>query len=222
MDSQLLLKGETSLMTKTIVSCMLTGIISVVISYYINVHLSNIRKKNELVLDQLKDYSKKLSLLAEKWQEFDEIMADWNRARAEGIAQITLRKTMMQIGNIEQCFADYRSSIHSTEKIIGTYFGNGDAFSKSVYSMRVTKNDQYAEADFFNVTKNDVQSYPKDEAGNQDARYAVVTLNRVYGTYMEIYKYRVQTKLTVAQAYIDQEIQVVMDNISKHRFSRRK
>lgn len=207
-------------MSLVIFSCILTGIISVIISYFINVYLGNIQEKNRLVYDQLKDYSSKLSLLNEKWSEFDEVMEHWNKEHDESVAPIIWKKSLSKMNEIQNCFADYRASIHGTKNIISNNFGDGDAFVKSVYSMSKGEDDNFTEADFFNTAEQSFQLYTK---GNNlpDEKAASHELNNMYGRYKEIHEYRVKVELSNAQSYIDQKLQVVSDSISKHRLSKK-
>lgn len=209
-------------MLKVIVSCVLTGIISIATSYFINVYLGKIREKNKLVYDQLKDYSEKLSLLDEKWTEFDEIMRNWNNERDMSVAPIFWKKCLFKMDDIEKCFADYRASIHRTENVISNNFSDEDVFLDSVYSMSVTKSDDFNEANFFNQSKNHFEGHVKGKDDFPDKEIAYETMNKIYGTYVEIYKYRVKVKLSRANSYIDQKLQIVSNSISTHKFNKSK
>lgn len=207
-------------MSSMVISCILTGIISVAISYFINIHLGNRREKNKIIYNQLKNYADNLASLIEQWSEFNELMDNWNleiKDNNKKIAPIFLKNSMFKIINIENEFTSYRESVHDTKEIIANNFNDDNVFTMSVYSMNADKGDEYSEANFLEFFKKDYQLRTNGENSLLDEDVALAIMNRMYGTYIQIYKYRIQVKMEKAQDYIDQKLQLVSNSISKHK-----
>ena len=101
--------------------------------------------------------------------------------------------------------------------IIANNFNDDNMFTMSVYSMNADKDDEYSEANFLEFFKKDYQLRTNGENNFLDEDVALAIMNRVYGTYIQIYKYRIQVKMEKAQDYIDQKLQLVSNSISKHK-----
>ena len=87
----------------------------------------------------------------------------------------------------------------------------------SVYSMNADKDDEYSETNFLEFFKKDYQLRTNGENSFLDEDVALAIMNKMYGTYIQIYKYRIQVKMEKAQDYIDQKLQLVSNSISKHK-----
>ena len=84
----------------------------------------------------------------------------------------------------------------------------------SVYSMNADKDDEYSETNFLEFFKKDYQLRTNGENSFLDEDVALAIMNKMYGTYIQIYKYRIQVKMEKAQDYIDQKLQLVSNSIS--------
>ena len=70
---------------------------------------------------------------------------------------------------------------------------------------------------FLEFFKKDYQLRTNGENSFLDEDVALAIMNKMYGTYIQIYKYRIQVKMEKAQDYIDQKLQLVSNSISKHK-----
>jgi hypothetical protein len=171
-------------------------------------------KKRELAYKQLVTYSHSLARLKIKWREFTELIKN-NHENSNMEASLKLISVRKQLEEIRESYSDYRDLVHETSEIIDNLFHDQEAFIKSVYRMDKTENDQFNEASFIQHSLDDLSMHNViDDYRNIDSKYACQEINKLYGTYVEIYQYRIQTKINNSQNYIDDRLRQLLDSIS--------
>lgn len=179
--------------------------------------MSGKSKKREVAYGQLVKYSNSLTRLLIKWQEFTELLK--RDCDNDGIQNaLKLIAVKKKIEEIEKGYSEYRELIHQTGEVIDELFHDRETFINSTYSMNKTQNDEFNEAAFLQRTMTDFLMHKvEDNYKNVDGEYVRSTMNKIYGTYVQIHQYRIRVKMSVAQNYIDNKLRILLNSMSSVR-----